>query len=146
MANSKDSPNPASHALDRSVLTGVAWAGAAKYSTQIIAWVSTIFVARILMPSDYGLMVMASVFLSIVMTLSEFGVGSAVVTLRELAPEKLRQLNSLSLLLGLAGTLVTALMAYPLGLFFRAPELPPVVEKVPAEVVIRKSCGVELRR
>ena len=127
MANSKDSPNPASHALDRSVLTGVAWAGAAKYSTQIIAWVSTIFVARILMPSDYGLMVMASVFLSIVMTLSEFGVGSAVVTLRELAPEKLRQLNSLSLLLGLAGTLVTALMAYPLGLFFRAPELPPVV-------------------
>ena len=79
------------------------------------------------MPSDYGLMVMASVFLSIVMTLSEFGVGSAVVTLRELTSEKLRQLNSLSLLLGLAGTLVTAVMAYPLGLFFRAPELPPVV-------------------
>ena len=127
MPSSSDSKDTDNNSLDRSALTGVAWAGAAKYSTQIIAWVSTIFVARILMPSDYGLMVMASVFLGIVMTLSEFGVGSAVVAMRELAPEKLQQLNSLSLLLGLLGTFITAIMAYPLGLFFRAPALPPVV-------------------
>jgi len=125
--NSAGSQDTDSNSLDRAALTGVAWAGAAKYSTQILAWASTIFVARILMPSDYGLMVMASVFLSVVMTLSEFGVGSAVVTLRNLTAEKLHQLNSLSVMLGLGGTLLTLVMAYPLGLFFRAPELPPVL-------------------
>jgi teichuronic acid exporter len=109
------------------MLSGVAWASAAKWSTQIIAWASTILVARILVPSDYGLITMAGVFLGVVMMLSEFGVGSAVVTLRELPAEELRQLNALAVLLGLAGSALTALMAYPLGLFFRAPALPPVL-------------------
>jgi PST family polysaccharide transporter len=127
MASPADSPPRDDQSLDQSALSGVAWASAAKLSTQVLAWASTIIVARILNPSDFGLMTMATVFLGVVMMLSEFGVGSAVVTLRELAPEKLYQLNSISLLLGLGGTLVTVLMAYPLGLFFRAPELPPVL-------------------
>lgn len=122
--------------LDRSALSGVAWAGAAKWSTQILAWAGTIVVARILAPSDFGLLTMAGVFLSIVLLLSEFGVGTAVITLRELSPDELRQLNAFSLLLGLGGTLLTALMANPLGRFFRAPELPPVLLVVGLTFVI----------
>lgn len=130
MSNQTEGPGPNRHALDRSVFSGVAWSGAAKWSTQIIAWAGTIFVARILAPADYGLVTMASVFLGVVMILSEFGVGTAVITLRELPAEELRQLNTFSLLLGLGGTLLTALMAYPIGLFFRAPALPPVLAVV----------------
>ncbi len=115
------------HALDRSLFSGVAWAGVGKWSTQVLSWVGTILVARLLMPSDYGLVTMASVFLGIVYILSEFGVGTAVITLRELPAEHLQQLNGFSALLGLGCTMLTALMAYPLGLFFRAPALPPVL-------------------
>lgn len=115
------------HSLDRSLLAGVAWTGAAKWSTQILSWAITILVARILTPSDFGLVTMATVFLSIVMMLSEFGVGVAVITLRELPDKQLRQLNAFSVLLGAAGTSLTALLAYPLGAFFRAPALPPVL-------------------
>jgi PST family polysaccharide transporter len=122
-----DATGPTPHSLDRSALSGVAWAGAAKWSTQLLAWAGTIFVARILMPSDYGLLTMASVFLGVVMMLSEFGIGTAVITLREIPESELHQLNGFSVMLGLGGTLLTALMAYPLGLFFRAPELPPVL-------------------
>jgi len=119
---------PADHkALDRSLFAGVAWTGAAKWSTQLISWAVTILVARILTPADFGLVTMATVFLSVVMMLSEFGVGVAVITLRELPDSQLRQLNTFSILLGLAGTALTALMAYPLGAFFRAPDLPPVL-------------------
>jgi len=125
-----------SDTLDRSALSGVAWSGAAKWSTQLVSWAITILVARILVPSDYGLLSMASIFLGIVLILSEFGVGTAVVTLRELEPRQLRQLNSFALLLGLAGTLLTTIAAYPLGLFFRAPNLPPVVMVVGLTFVI----------
>lgn len=113
--------------LDRSALRGVAWASAAKWSTQIFAWVGTVLVARILVPSDIGLLTTASVFVGLVMILSEFGIGTAVITMRELESESLAQLNGFSVMLGIGGTLLTALMAYPLGLFFRAPELPPVL-------------------
>jgi PST family polysaccharide transporter len=113
--------------LDRSALSGVAWASAAKWSTQILAWVGTVLVARILVPADFGLLTTASVFVGLVMILSEFGIGTAVITMRELNDESLAQLNGFSVMLGLGGTLLTALMAYPLGLFFRAPSLPPVL-------------------
>lgn len=127
MANHDDDAVRKRHSLDRSMLAGVAWVSAAKWSAQLIGWASTILVARILTPADYGLLTMASVFFGIVYILSEFGVGTAVITLRELPDSELRQLNAFSLLLGLGGTLLTAAMAYPLGVFFRAGELPPVV-------------------
>jgi PST family polysaccharide transporter len=114
-------------ALDRTALSGVAWIGAVKWSAQLFSWGSTILVARILMPSDYGLLTMAGTFLGVVALLSEFGVGSAIITLRELSEDELSQLNTFAVLLGVGGTVLTALMAYPLGLFFRSPDLPPVL-------------------
>jgi len=120
-------PSSAGEHLDRSAFSGVAWVGAVKWSTQIVAWAGTVIVARILTPADFGLLTMASVFMGVVMILSEFGVGTAVITLRELPQDQLRQLNAFSVSLGLGGTLLAALMAYPLGLFFRAPDLPPVL-------------------
>jgi PST family polysaccharide transporter len=133
--SSTTAPTPQA-SLDRSALSGVAWSTAAKWSTQLFAWAGTLIVARILSPADFGLLTMASVFLSVVLALSEFGVGTAVITLRELTEEELRQLNSFSVLLGLGGSLVTVLMAYPLGLFFRAPDLPPVLAFVGLTFVI----------
>jgi O-antigen/teichoic acid export membrane protein len=113
--------------LDRSALSGVAWSGAAKWSTQLLAWAGTIVVARILVPSDYGLLTMAAVFIGVVTMLSEFGIGTAVITLHELPDHELHQINAFSVWLGVGGTVLAVLMAYPLGLFFRAPELPPVL-------------------
>lgn len=117
-------------ALDRSALSGVVWSTGAKWSSQIVSWASTILVARILAPSDYGLVTMASVFLGVVSMLSEFGLGTSVLTLRELHTKEMQQLNTISVLLGGAGTALTVLAAYPLGLFFRAPDLPPVAAAI----------------
>lgn len=116
--------------LDRSALHGVVWTGAAKWSTLIVSWAGTILVARILTPADIGLLTTATVFLSVVMMLSEFGIGTAVITMRELGPHELGQLHSFSALLGIGGTVLTALLAYPLGAFFRSPELPLVLMAV----------------
>jgi PST family polysaccharide transporter len=120
-------PAPDRRALDRSALTGVAWSGAAKWSTQLFAWAGTLTVARVLSQSDIGLLTTATVFLSIITMLTEFGIGTAVVTLRDLPAESSAELHAFSVLLGIGGTLLTVAMAYPLGLFFRAPELPPVL-------------------
>jgi len=127
MTRAPDPPKIEDATLDRSALTGVAWSGAAKWTTQLLAWVGTILVARILVPSDFGLLTMAAVFIAVVTMLSEFGIGTAVITLHELPENELHQLNAFSVLLGIGGTLLAALMAEPLGLFFRAPELPPVL-------------------
>jgi hypothetical protein len=65
-------PPPAA-GLDRSLLRGIAWTGGAKWATQLLGWSSTLLVANLLGPDPYGLIGMASVFLGLVSTLTEFG-------------------------------------------------------------------------
>lgn len=127
MTNPAPNALSSSDSLDRSALTGVAWSSAAKWSTQVVSWASIIMVARILSQADFGILTSATVFLSVLAMLTEFGIGTAVVTLRDLPPESSAELHSFSVLLGTAGTLATIALAYPLGAFFRSPQMPPVL-------------------
>ena len=87
----------------------------------------TVVVARLLAPSDYGLVGMAGIFVNLFTLFSEFGIGTAVVTMQDLTEHQASQLNTLSLFLGLVGFVFSAAMAIPLGKFFHAPSLPLVV-------------------
>ena len=84
-------------------------------------------VARLLLPSDYGLVGMAAIYINLFTLFSEFGIGTAVVTLQDLSEHQVAQLNTVSVLTGLLGFLISAAAAVPLGKFFRAPNLPLVV-------------------
>ncbi len=116
-----------SRALDRSLLRGVAWTAGVKWASQALSWVSWLIVARLLTPEDYGLVGMAAIYLGLITLLSEFGLGTAVLAVRELNVEQLNQLNGLAVLLGLASLLASCIVAIPLGRFFHAPQLPLVV-------------------
>ncbi len=123
-------------ALDRSLVRGVAWTAAAKSASQGLNWVSWLIVARLLTPEDYGLVGMAAIYLGLITLLSEFGLGTAVLAVRELSVEQLNQLNGLAVLLGLAGLLASCALAIPVGRFFRAPQLPLVVMAMSTTSVI----------
>jgi len=114
-------------ALDRALVRGLAWAGSVKWASQLVAWGATLFVARLLVPADYGLFAMAAVYMGLVTLLSEFGIGSAVVVLRDLSMRQVAEVNTLSLGFGAAAFLVSCVAAIPLGRFFEAPGLPPIV-------------------
>ena len=114
-------------ALDRWFVRGLAWSAVSKGGTQLLSWASTLVVARLLTPDDYGLVAMAGVYLGLVSLLSEFGLGAAVVIFRDLSEEQMGQLNGLSLLFGLGSFLASCALAVPLGNFFRASQLSLVV-------------------
>ena len=113
--------------LDRSLLHGLAWTSAAKWGSQVLSWASTLIVARLLSPEDYGLVGMASIYLGLVTMLSEFGLGAAVMALRDLTEEQVAQLHGFAVLFGVGSFAVSCLAAWPLGAFFHSTELPPVV-------------------
>src|SRR5713226_1839930 len=122
--------------LDRSLLSGLAWTGAARWVTQIVSWVITLFIARLLTPSDFGVLTLAQLPVELVALVSEFGVGTAVVTLRDLSTAQLAQLNTFCVVLGVFGFLVASALALPLAHFFAAPELPPVLMVVATSLVV----------
>jgi O-antigen/teichoic acid export membrane protein len=113
--------------LDRSLVHGIAWTGGVKWFTQLLTWASTLIVARLLSPTDYGIVSMATAYLGLVTIASEFGIGTAVITLRELTENQLAQLNALAVALGVGGFGISILLAVPLSRFFHSPQLPLVV-------------------
>ncbi len=131
-------------ALDRSLLRGVAWTAAAKWASQALTWVSWLIVARLLTPEDYGLVGMAAIYLGLITLVSEFGLGTAVLAVRELSVQQLNQLNGLAVVLGLASLLASCTLAIPLGRFFHAPQLPLVVVAMSTTFVIASYKSVPL--
>src|SRR3989442_14932225 len=90
MAVISEATGPGTHgearALDRSLMRGVAWTAAGKWSSQALGWASWLIVARLLTPEDYGLVGMAAIYLGLVTLLSEFGLGTAECGRSELRP------------------------------------------------------------
>ncbi len=119
---------PAGHgALDRSLAHGIAWTGLAKGATQLLGWASTLIVARLLTPADYGLVGMASLIFWAILSLGEFGLGAAVIRRRDLPEAVIAQVNTVCVLFGIAAAAVVAALAGPLAVFFAAPALQNVV-------------------
>lgn len=113
--------------LDASLVRGIAWTSGMKWLSQLLSWACTIAVARLLTPADYGLVGMAVLYLELVTLINELGLGAAVITKQTLTDNQIAQLNSLSVLLGAAGFIISSAAAIPLSLFFHAPELRWVV-------------------
>ena len=103
---------------------GVAWSAVARTLSQTIAWASTLYVARYLSASDYGLFGLAMLYLAFLQLVADLGLGTAVLANRHLTDEDLPQINGLARLGGLAGTLLVIVTSPLLGIFFRAPQLP----------------------
>jgi O-antigen/teichoic acid export membrane protein len=61
------------------IVKNVGWKFAEKFSSQVVSFVITIVLARILMPEDYGLVAMLMVFISILNVFVEHGVGMALI-------------------------------------------------------------------
>ena len=111
-------PPTESRDLDRSLVHGLAWTGGVKMASQILSWLSTLVVARLLLPSDYGISSMAMVYVGLVQLINEFGLGAAIVQRRDLTESEIAKLGGLSALLGAFFTLLSLAMAKPVAWFF----------------------------
>jgi O-antigen/teichoic acid export membrane protein len=107
--------------LDRTLLRGMAWTGGSRWLAQLLSWLSTMVVARILTPDDYGIVSMAVVIVSLMGPLGDWGIGTAIVQRPGLSERSYAQLGGLVLLFGLAVSLLTAATAGLMAHLFRQP-------------------------
>jgi PST family polysaccharide transporter len=113
--------------LDRSLLASIAWTAAAKWIVQTLSWASTLIVVRLLVPSDYGVVGMATAFLALLQPLCDFGIAAAIVQGRHLTSQQIARLNGLAIALGAACAAVTVAITIPISRFFNEPALLTIV-------------------
>lgn len=113
--------------LHRTFISGFAWTSITKWLTQVITWASVFYAARLLSPADFGMVEMAGFVAIIAQVLAEFGLGGAVVQMRQIGKRELGQLHTVSLGFGLLAAGVSYAAAPFMADFFHQPELKALV-------------------
>ena len=114
-------------ALKDKVVSGLRWTVLTRGTTQLFTWVATLIVARLLNPSDYGLVAMATIVSSYLMLLGEMGFSVALIQRRELDETTRRSVFGFLLLGG--GILFVALSGFAplISRYFSEPRLTPLI-------------------
>jgi len=72
----QETPPPS---IERRAFVGTSWLALFRFVSQLFSWTATILVARMLEPSDYGLLEMAVIIPGYALKLSELGLGPAII-------------------------------------------------------------------
>lgn len=93
------------------VLRGLVWLGGARWAAQLFAWASTLIIARLLSPDDYGLVAMATVLTGFLEAITEMGLGAALVQSREVSQRNIEATMGATCILGIGAAGLVALSA-----------------------------------
>ena len=104
--------------IERKALTALRWTAGTRLLGQAVTWVVTLALVRILAPTDYGLMAVVSVVVSIIASLAELGMGASLVQARQLEAALLAKVAGFVWLLHLGlGALLAAAAPLAASLF-----------------------------
>jgi O-antigen/teichoic acid export membrane protein len=121
--NAPDGSRVETRKLDHALVGGFAWTAGAKWLSQLVAWPAVLITAKLLSPGDYGLTEMAGFYFVVTNVMAEFGIGMAVLQMRELDMGVTAQLNTIAAMSGMVAFLASIAAAPLIAAFFHAPEL-----------------------
>lgn len=108
------------------VLSSLVWLGGLKYFGQLITWILSLIVIRLLNPEDYGIMAMALALIGFLTLLSELGLSAGIIQNRDITKSQLAQIFGIIALFNCCLSLAIYLSAPFLSLYYAEPTLVPV--------------------
>jgi O-antigen/teichoic acid export membrane protein len=100
------------------LLKGAAWLSGARLATNILATISTLILARLLLPSDFGLVALATTSLGILTSITNISLSEALVQHDDPSNRHFHTAWTLNLLRGVLIGAVFALIAVPVSRFY----------------------------
>lgn len=113
--------------LRQKAAKSVAWSALENLGTQAIYFVLFLLLARLLEPEVFGLVSLAGVFISFMMVFADQGLSDAIIQRQELEAEHLDTVFWTNLGIGVLLTLISIAAAEQVSLFFKQPQLTPVI-------------------
>src|SRR6267378_765047 len=97
--------------LGSTVLRGLVWLGGVRWAAQLFTWGSTLVIARLLAPEDYGLVALGTVLTGFLEVITDLGLGSALVQRQDLIKRDIEATMGVTCALGAGAALLVALSA-----------------------------------
>lgn len=99
------------------------WVGMSKIVTTVLSFISTIVLARLLLPSDFGLVAIAQAIMVTLVTITELSVAQALIQQDDLEEEHYHTAWTLSLARGLFFCLGIVALSFPVAHAYSEPRL-----------------------
>ena len=125
------------HTVDGRMASGAIWMVLARICDKSIGLVGTLIVARLLAPSDFGLIAMAAVVVELLELLSSFGFDVALIQRRDPTRSHFDTAWTLNILLGLLIALCLVLSSNVVPAFFNEPRLEAIILCLAIPAVVR---------
>jgi len=109
--------------LRHRTLVGLGWTGAARLLGQLLQLATTIILARLLSPKEYGLLGMVLVFTGFAGYVADMGLGASIIQRSSVSERHLNSVFWLNAATGLALTAAFALAAPLVARFYGEPQL-----------------------
>ena len=113
--------------LKEKTLSGVKWNAIGRFSTQGISFIISVLLARVLTPSDYGVVGMIGIFMAIANTFISSGFGSALIRKQDCTDADYSTAFYFNIVVGIVCYLILFLSAPLIAVFFDTPILKDVV-------------------
>lgn len=114
--------------LNNSVIKGSLWIVGLRMLIKGIGIISSIFLARLLLPSDFGLIAMAMVYYAFVELIQSFGFDMALIQNQKATKEHYNTVWTIQLLFGLFSAIIVFITADMIANVMRAPLLEDVLK------------------
>ncbi len=131
-------PSDASHSLGTRTLRGMAWAYSSYVGGRVLILGSTAILARLLTPSDFGVVALAITFMALLDGLTDLGLGDALVVQKiEDLYDRAETAFVATAAIGLVLSIVVAALSPAIANFFHSPSLQPIAAALGANFFLR---------
>jgi len=125
------------------VVGGFVWSFLQKSGTQIMSFVISIVLARILMPSDYGVIAMITVFTNIALVFINTGFSSAIIQKKDLSDKDINTMFYSGMMLSYVLYAILFFAAPYIAVFYKEPTLTKLLRVESLIVVIGAAYSVQ---
>ncbi len=104
--------------IKKAVVSGVKWTSVSQIGRQFMQWITIVILARILSPSDFGLVGMAMVVIGFVTIFKDLGTSAAIIQRKEYSDDLLSSVYWVNVTFGFLATIVMFLLSPLIGAFY----------------------------
>lgn len=123
--------------LGRDIARGAIWTVASRFAVRGIGIISTLILARILVPDDFGLIAQAMLIVEVLQTATEFGVQIPLIQNQNATKAHYNTGWTLKIIRGVLTSILLLLLASPIAQAFEEPRLVEIIYWVSLIPIIR---------
>lgn len=105
------------------MIRGIGWSAIEKYSGLVVSILVSMILARLLSPSDYGTIAIATVIISFLSIVGTMGIAPAIIQRRDLTKGDLDNIYTFTLFVGLIFSVVFCSISWPIAKLYHDTQL-----------------------